>query len=95
MRVAPQPGTHEALAVELTDSGPGVPEELRHRIFEPFFTTRAQGTGLGLALVKRIVESHAGSVEVAAAPEGGARFRVVLPVAPPSRERGARPGGRT
>ncbi|HET9451866.1 MAG TPA: ATP-binding protein, partial [Aggregicoccus sp.] len=95
VRVAPQPGAHEALAVELTDSGPGVPEELRHRIFEPFFTTRAKGTGLGLALVKRIVESHAGSVEVAAAPEGGARFRVLLPVAPPSRERGARPGGRT
>jgi two-component system, NtrC family, sensor histidine kinase HydH len=93
VRVAPQPGAHESLAVELTDSGPGVPAELRGRIFEPFFTTRAQGTGLGLALVKRIVEAHAGSVEVTAGPGGGARFRVVLPVAPPARERGVL-GGR-
>jgi signal transduction histidine kinase len=88
VRVQVQPGAHEALAVELTDSGPGVPPELRSRIFEPFFTTRAKGTGLGLALVKRIVESHAGSVAVTGAPEGGACFRVLLPLAPP-----LRPGG--
>jgi two-component system, NtrC family, sensor histidine kinase HydH len=87
VQVHPQPGTHESLAVELTDSGPGIPPELRSRIFEPFFTTRAQGTGLGLALVKRIVESHAGSVEVVSAPEGGGRFRVVLPVEQPQRPR--------
>jgi signal transduction histidine kinase len=94
VQVLPQPGAHELLAVELTDSGPGVPEALRTRIFEPFFTTRAQGTGLGLALVKRIVESHAGRVEATAAPEGGARFRVLLPVARPGREAMAMMGGR-
>ncbi|MBF5044613.1 MULTISPECIES: GAF domain-containing protein [Myxococcaceae] len=86
VRVAAQPGPREGVCVELTDSGPGVPPELRTRIFEPFFTTRAQGTGLGLALVKRIIESHAGSVEVTSAPDGGARFRVLLPVAHPARE---------
>ena len=83
-------GARESVRVELEDSGPGVPPELRSRIFEPFFTTRAQGTGLGLALVKRIIESHAGSVEVTAGPGGGALFRVLLPVAQAPRER-ARP----
>ncbi len=63
----------------VTDSGPGVPAELKARIFEPFFTTRPKGTGLGLAVVHQIVSAHAGSVSVDDRPGGGARFVVRLP----------------
>jgi PAS domain S-box-containing protein len=70
--------------VELADTGPGIPEEVRHRIFEPFFTTKASGTGLGLAVVKRIVEGHRGEVSVSSPPGGGAVFTLRLPVEPPS-----------
>jgi signal transduction histidine kinase len=61
------------------DSGPGVPPDLRERIFYPFFTTRAEGTGVGLAEVQKLVVAHAGSVEVTDSPLGGARFTVHLP----------------
>uniref|UniRef100_A0A832EEM8 Signal transduction histidine-protein kinase/phosphatase MprB n=1 Tax=Desulfacinum infernum TaxID=35837 RepID=A0A832EEM8_9BACT len=67
------------LAVE--DRGPGIPEEHRPRVFEPFFTTKAKGSGLGLAMVQRIVEAHGGTVWVEPGSDGtGARFVVVLPV---------------
>ncbi len=66
--------------VEIRDSGPGVPDEIRHRIFEPFFTTKASGTGLGLAVVKRIVEGHGGEVAVASDPAAGAAFTIRIPL---------------
>lgn len=70
-----------AVELAVSDSGPGVPAELRERIFEPFFTTRPQGTGLGLAVARRIVEAHGGRIAVGEAPGGGAAFTVRLPVA--------------
>ncbi|WP_164019696.1 sensor histidine kinase [Pyxidicoccus trucidator] len=74
---------HEGGRVWLTvdDAGPGVPKEVRERIFEPFFTTKAQGSGLGLSIVHAIVTQHGGTLEVGAAPGGGARFILRLPVA--------------
>jgi len=75
--------------VDLTvsDSGPGVPPELRERIFEPFFTTRSQGTGLGLAIARRIVEAHDGRITVAPGAGGrGARFSLRIPAAAPARK---------
>jgi PAS domain S-box-containing protein len=68
--------------VEIRDSGPGIPDEIRQRIFEPFFTTKASGTGLGLAVVKRIVEGHGGEVTVASEPGAGAAFTIRIPVEP-------------
>jgi signal transduction histidine kinase len=62
------------------DSGPGIPRPIRAKIFEPFFTTRAEGTGLGLAFVERIVSEHGGTITVGSSPSGGAQFQIVLPI---------------
>ncbi len=61
------------------DNGPGGPEEERARIFEPFHTTSVRGTGLGLAVARRIVELHGGRIEIEDAPDGGAVFLVLIP----------------
>jgi signal transduction histidine kinase len=68
-----------AVAVELTDQGPGIPDADLPRIFEPFYTTKATGAGLGLAVVKRIVEDHGGQVTVSSSPDG-TTFRFRLPL---------------
>jgi PAS domain S-box-containing protein len=68
--------------IEISDTGPGIPEEHLPRIFEPFFTTKATGTGLGLAVVKRIVEGHRGEIAVASAPGNGTTFTIKLPLEP-------------
>lgn len=67
-----------AVEFAVCDRGPGVPEELRQRIFEPFFTTRADGSGLGLAVARQIVEAHDGRLELGPSEGGGARFAVWL-----------------
>ncbi|HEX9240817.1 MAG TPA: GAF domain-containing protein [Anaeromyxobacter sp.] len=72
----------DAAVVELEDDGPGIPEEVRGRIFEPFFTTKATGTGLGLAVVRRIVEGHGGTVAVRPAREVGTVFALRFPLSP-------------
>jgi signal transduction histidine kinase len=72
--------------VEVVDTGPGIPEELRRRIFEPFFTTKpvGQGTGLGLDVSWRIVVNrHGGDLRVVSRP-GETRFQVLLPLTEPS-----------
>jgi signal transduction histidine kinase len=68
------------IEVSVEDSGPGVDATTKRRLFEPLITTKAQGIGLGLALVKRIVERHGGSVGYQPRPGGGARFTVRLPL---------------
>jgi two-component system sensor histidine kinase FlrB len=64
--------------IVVSDNGPGVPQQIRERIFEPFFTTRARGNGIGLAIVKSVVEAHQGSVCLAEA-ACGATFIIELP----------------
>jgi two-component system, NtrC family, sensor histidine kinase HydH len=64
--------------IVVSDNGPGVPAPIRERIFEPFFTTRARGNGIGLAIVKSVVESHAGTVQLAESSRG-ATFIIDLP----------------
>jgi PAS domain S-box-containing protein len=74
-------GDAERVIIEVADDGAGVPPELAERIFEPFFTTRAKGTGLGLALVRRVAEAHGGAVSVRQTPGGGATFLLELAAA--------------
>jgi two-component system sensor histidine kinase FlrB len=64
--------------IVVSDNGPGVPAHIRERIFEPFFTTRARGNGIGLAIVKSVVEAHLGSVRLAES-DSGATFVIDLP----------------
>jgi len=68
------------IEVSISDTGPGIPAELREKIFEPFFTTKQHGTGLGLAIVKRIVTAHKGSIYVNSI-LGGTNFVVQFPCA--------------
>ena len=70
--------------LEITDSGPGIPAEIRAKIFEPFFTTKplGQGTGLGLSLCRGIVAEHDGAITVESEPGRGTTFAITLPVVP-------------
>jgi two-component system sensor histidine kinase PilS (NtrC family) len=65
--------------VVVRDTGIGIPGEVQDRMFEPFFTTKREGSGLGLAMVHRIVESHGGSVQLESEAGLGSTFRVRLP----------------
>ena len=77
----PDPSQQHGLRVSVADNGPGVDPAIASRIFRPFVTTRARGTGLGLALVQKIVVTHNGRVHVQSEPGGGTRFTVLLPLA--------------
>ncbi|MBI9076680.1 MAG: PAS domain S-box protein [Desulfatibacillum sp.] len=72
----------DKVAIEISDTGPGIPEEVLPHVFEPFYTTKEQGkgTGLGLSLVYGIVESHRGRIMASNNHEGGAVFRIELPL---------------
>jgi C4-dicarboxylate-specific signal transduction histidine kinase len=70
-----------AVQTNIIDSGPGVPEELREQLFQPFFTTKTQGTGLGLASSRAIVESHEGTIGFDNLPAGGSCFWFRIPIA--------------
>jgi nitrogen-specific signal transduction histidine kinase len=69
-----------AVLVDVTDNGPGVPAELSDRIFVPFFTTKPKGSGLGLPIVRKIVDAHEGRIDLSSSVDTGTRFRVTLPV---------------
>jgi signal transduction histidine kinase len=66
--------------ITVSDNGPGIPPENLTKIFVPFYTTKAEGTGLGLALVQKIAVQHGGSVEARNRSEGGAEFILWLPL---------------
>ena len=72
----------DSLALEVVDCGSGIPRQQRHLVFDPFFTTKAHGTGLGLPIVKKIVEAHRGGLEILDNPDRGLTFRVLLPLLP-------------
>ncbi|MCL6465413.1 MAG: hypothetical protein K6T77_01505 [candidate division WOR-3 bacterium] len=73
-------GGRRWLVVMITDHGPGIPKEYQKRVFEPFFTTKEKGSGLGLFVVRRIVEMHQGAVRLTSTPEQGTTVAVWLPV---------------
>ena len=66
--------------ISIADNGPGIPANVLPKLFRPFFTTKAKGTGLGLAVVQKVIVQHGGQVEVRNRPEGGAEFIVTLPL---------------
>ena len=65
--------------ITVADNGDGMDEDQRERLFEPFFTTRAKGTGLGLALARRIIDAHGGTIEVHSTSKRGTTFVIKLP----------------
>jgi signal transduction histidine kinase len=77
-------GDKRRLVVAVGDDGEGMSAETREKAFTPFFTTREEGTGLGLALVRRIVEQHGGSVEISSTPGKGTTVTLVFPAPPGS-----------
>jgi signal transduction histidine kinase len=72
-------GSQHGQRISVSDNGPGIPPESISKIFMPFYTTKTNGTGLGLAVVQKILVQHGGSIEARNQPEGGAEFIVWLP----------------
>jgi two-component system sensor histidine kinase HydH len=68
------------LQIRVADNGKGISAPQRESIFEPFYTTRSDGTGLGLTIVKKIVEQHDGRIEVESEEGMGTRFTILLPL---------------
>lgn len=71
---------HLPLVVSVRDNGPGIPQDMRESLFDPFVTTKPTGSGLGLALVAKIINDHGGVIEVKDVPGGGAEFQIMLPI---------------
>ncbi|HEU4753428.1 MAG TPA: ATP-binding protein, partial [Armatimonadota bacterium] len=80
---APRDGEVSAVSIEVIDHGVGIPEENKSRLFTPFFTTRSKGMGLGLSIVKGIIDAHGGAISEVGQEGQGAHFVIVLPALRP------------
>ncbi|MDX1795987.1 MAG: ATP-binding protein [Hydrogenovibrio sp.] len=80
MVTQPEETKYNMVDIKVMDKGPGIDESLIQKVFEPFYTSRAQGTGLGLAVVRAVAEAHDGEAWVASTPGEGATFAMRLPV---------------
>ena len=67
------------LRIDITDSGPGIPEEMQQKIFYPMVTSRAEGTGVGLSIAQSLISRHNGLIECSSSEEG-AKFTILLPL---------------
>jgi len=74
----------ELISLVISDSGSGIPKEILERLFDPFFTTKPDGTGLGLAVSKKIIDDHGGHVEVQSQVGKGSHFKILLPAHVPA-----------
>jgi len=79
------------VTVHFDDEGQGIPSEILDKIWDPFFTTKDQGTGLGLGIVKNIIESHGGGIQIVNRPVCGTRVTIELPVEPIANAKDAAP----
>ncbi len=75
----------QAIEISISDTGKGIEKDILDRLFQPFFTTKQKGTGLGLAISKQLIEQHGGAISAVNNPDGGATFRIKLPIAQPER----------
>ena len=84
-REDPFSASGRVVEVTVADNGPGIPPELREQIFEPFVTTKepGKGTGLGLAVSARLIETMGGAIRADAVDDGGALFTILLPALAP------------
>lgn len=78
------PDSHGAVTVEVSDTGPGISDEIAARLFQPFVTSKPGGMGIGLSISKRIVEAHGGELSASRNANGGATFRFSLPAFEPA-----------
>ena len=70
---------NDAAVVEIVDNGPGMTAEQRSKVFRPFFTTKSTGTGLGMPIVKKIMDLHGGEIEIDSTPGRGTAVRLIIP----------------
>ena len=75
-------GRHQAVAITVRDSGPGIPPDVLAHIFDPYVTTKAGGTGLGLAIARQTISAHGGTIDASSRPGEGTKIHIVLPVQP-------------
>jgi signal transduction histidine kinase len=73
------------LVVEVSDTGAGIPPEVRKDLFQPYFSTKSQGTGMGLALTEKLIGQHGGQVDYESTAQG-TTFRITVPLEPPRDE---------
>ena len=81
LRIKTQQEPHHCL-VHISDTGPGVPEDVQHRVFEPFYTTKSNGTGLGLSLTEQMIKEHGGQINLQSTPPAGTTVSIQLPPSP-------------
>lgn len=72
--------SEDMVRIEIEDTGPGIPKDVLEKLFTPFFTTKARGTGLGLAVVKKVIERHKGKVEISSVVGKGTIFKLYIPL---------------
>ncbi|MBA4322934.1 MAG: two-component sensor histidine kinase, partial [Odoribacter sp.] len=70
---------HSGISIVFEDEGEGVPEDLLNKIWDPFYSTKDKGTGLGLGIVKKIIEAHSGIIEISNRPVRGVQVRIKIP----------------